>query len=74
MEIWLSALSHRHIAEVNERGIPYPCSRMDDLLSIIFQIEPTQTGVFLKLLKDHDSPVPPEAVISLDPNTYLAKV
>ena len=73
-EVWFSALSHRHITDVNERGIPYPCSRMDDLLSIIFQIEPTQTGVFLKLLKDHDSPVPPEAVISLDPNTYLAKV
>ena len=26
-EIWLSALSHRHITEVNERGIPYPCQQ-----------------------------------------------
>ena len=73
-EVWFSALSHRHITDVNERGIPYPCSRMDDLLSIIIQLEPTQSGVFLKLLKDHNSPVPPDAVVSLDPNTYLAKV
>ena len=73
-EVWFSALSHRHITDVNERGIPYPCSRMDELLSIIIQLEPTQSGVFLRLLKDHDSPVPPEAIIRLDPNTYLAKV
>jgi hypothetical protein len=72
VEIWFSALSHRHINDVNERGIPYPCSRMDDLLSIIIQLQPTQSGVFLKLLKDHDSPVARDASVRLDPNTFLA--
>ncbi len=71
VEIWFSALSHRHITDVNERGIPYPCNRMDDLISIIIQLQSTQSGVFLKLIKDHDSPVMPDASVRLDPNTFL---
>ena len=71
VEIWLSALSHRHITDVNERGIPYPCSRIDDLLSIIIQLQSTQSGVFLKLIKDQESTVMPDASVRLDPNTFL---
>lgn len=71
MEIWFSALSHRHITDVNDRGIPYPCNRMDDLFSIIIQLQPTQSGIILKLIKDHDSPVMPDASVRLDPNTFL---
>ena len=71
VEIWFSALSHRHITDVNERGIPYPCNGVDDLFSIIIQLEPTQTGIFLKILKDHDHPVMPDASVRLDPNTFL---
>lgn len=72
IEIWFSALSHRHITEVNERGIPYPCHRVDDLFSLIVQLEPTASGVFLKLLKDHDNPTVPVNQLRLDPNTFLA--
>ena len=71
-EIWFSALSHRHITETNERGIPYPCDKFDDLFTIIIQLEPEQTGIFLKLLKDHDRYHIPENSIRLDPNTFLA--
>lgn len=71
-EIWFSALSHRHITETNERGIPYPCDKFDDLFSIIIQLQPEQPGVFLKLLKDHDRYHIPENSIRLDPNTFLA--
>lgn len=71
-EIWFSALSHRHITETNERGIPYPCDKFDDLFSIIIQLQPEQTGIFLKLLKDHDRYHIPENSIRLDPNTFLA--
>lgn len=74
VEIWFSALSHRHISDVNERGIPYPCNKVDDLLSIIIQLQPTQSGIFLKLIKDHDNPVKPDASVRLDPNTFLAVV
>jgi hypothetical protein len=72
VEIWFSALSHRHINEINERGVPYPCHRVDDLFSLILQLLPEPSGVFLKMLKDHDSPVITDAHVQLDPNTFLA--
>ena len=71
VEIWFSALSHRHIDQINERGIPYPCNHLDDLFSIILQLQPTTSGLFLKLLKDHDADVKVDASILLDPNTFL---
>jgi len=71
VEIWFSALTHRHITDKNERGIPYPCSRVDDMFSMIIQLNSTQTGIFLELLKDHDNPVKPDASVRLDPNTFL---
>lgn len=72
VEIWFSALSHRHITEINERGIPSPCHRVDDLFSLILQLLPEPSGVFLKMLKDHDSPVITGAHVQLDSNTFLA--
>ncbi len=72
VEIWFSALSHRHITDVNERGIPYPCNTLDSYFSIIIQLQSTQAGISLQMLKDHDNPVMPDARIRLDPNTFLA--
>jgi hypothetical protein len=72
LEVWFSALSHRHINEVNKRGIPFPCNNLDDLFSLIIQLDSTQSGVFLKLLKDHDTERMPDAVVRLDPGNFLA--
>lgn len=72
LEIWFSALSHRHITDVNERGIPYPIHELDDMFSVIIQVQPVSSGIFLKLLKDHDNPVIPDTGVKLDPNTFLA--
>jgi hypothetical protein len=72
VEIWLSALSHRHLSEVNERGIPYPCHELDDLFNIIIQLQPERSGILLKLLKDHERYEIPQNSIALDPNTFLA--
>ncbi|MCD4717768.1 MAG: hypothetical protein K8R45_13655 [Desulfobacterales bacterium] len=71
-EIWLSALSHRHITDVNERGIPYPCQQLDDLFSLILQLQPEGSKIVLRLLKDHDNPTVSDAGITLDPKTFLA--
>ncbi len=71
LEIWLSALSHRHITRTNERGIPYPCHELDDLFGLIILLQPEPTGVFLRLLKDHDNPTISDASVRLDPNTFL---
>jgi len=72
LEVWFSALSHRHITEVNERGIPYPCHKLDDLFSLIIQLQPDPSGIFLRLLKDHDNPASPDTGVRLDSNTFLA--
>lgn len=72
LEIWFSALSHRHITDVNKRGIPYPLHELDDIFSVIIQVQPVSSGIFLKLLKDHNNPVIPDTGVKLDPNTFLA--
>jgi len=72
VEIWISALTHRHITEADERGIPFPCNNLDDLFSLIIQLSSSSSGVFLELLKDHDREGMSDAVIRLDPNTFLA--
>ena len=71
LETWLSALSHRHKMGLNERGIPYPCDEIDDLFEVIIHMDPTASGVYLRLLKDHGHPVSPDAKVQLDPNTFL---
>ena len=72
VEIWFSALSHRHITDVNEGGIPYPCHQLDDLFDLIAVLEPTSSGIVLRLLKDHGKEIMPEACVNLDPKTFLA--
>jgi len=72
-EIWFSALSHRHITETNERGIPYPCHEVDDFFSIILQLQPEGNGMRLKLLKDHDHPGISDVSVNLDPGTFLVQ-
>ncbi|HIJ42020.1 MAG TPA: hypothetical protein HPP90_13225 [Deltaproteobacteria bacterium] len=71
LEIWFSALSHRHIKDVNERGIPYPVNSVDEIFSIIFQLHPEPSGLFLKILKDHDKILDGGRSVRLDPNTIL---
>lgn len=72
VEIWFSALSHRHITETNERGIPYPCHQLDELFSIIMHLQAEPSGVSLKLLKDHDNPTLTDICVELDPKTFLS--
>ncbi len=72
-EVWFSALSHRHRTEVNERGIPYPCHKVDELFDVILQLKPEPTGLYLRLLKDHDHPVAEDAKLKLDSATFLVE-
>jgi hypothetical protein len=72
VEVWFSALCHRHMTETNERGIPYPCNNIDDLFEIIIQLQPTQSGIILKLLKDQDGRPKSDIQVKLDPINFLA--
>jgi hypothetical protein len=71
VEMWFSALSHRHIPEVNERGIPYPCHQLDEFFSLILDLQPEAAAVCLRVLKDHDGPAVPQLRVRLDPDTLF---
>jgi len=70
-EIWFSALSHRHMAEVNERGIPYPCDKVDHMFSVILHLQPEEGGLYLKLLKDGENDSGSGRKVRLDPSTFM---
>jgi hypothetical protein len=72
LEAWLSALSSKRAFDGDETQIPSPCTHVDDLLSIVIELQSTTAGVFLRLLKDHKTPVASAVRVKLDPNTFLA--
>jgi len=69
--VWVSARSHRHIPDTNERGIPYPIDAMDDLFSSVFILQPEKDGIKLKALKEKGNYGPAASEYLLDPNTFL---
>ncbi|MGC9196175.1 MAG: hypothetical protein ACP5IL_12080 [Syntrophobacteraceae bacterium] len=69
--LWVSARSHRHIPDVNERGIPYPIDAMDDLFSSIVVLHHEDSGVRLKALKEKGNYNPSRGDIILDPINFL---
>lgn len=69
--VWVSARSHRHIPDVNERGVPYPVDVMDDLFSSIFMLEPEEAGIRLRALKEKGSYNPVHTDFIIDPITFL---
>ncbi len=72
IEVWFSAVGHRHLPETNERGIPRPLDETDDLFDIILQLVPDAGGIRLNLLKDHETIGSPVGGIRMDPSTFLA--
>jgi len=69
--VWVSARAHRHIPDVNEKGIPYPIDTMDDLFSSVLMLEPQNDGVMLKALKTKGGYSPADSEFMLDPDTFL---
>jgi hypothetical protein len=69
--VWVSARTHRHIPDVNERGIPYPIDVMDELFSSVFILEPENDRIKLKALKEKGSYNPVGSEFMLDPDTFL---
>jgi len=69
--VWVSARSHRHMPDVNERGIPYPIDSMDDLFSSILVLLPENDSIKLKALKEKGNYNPAVSEFELDPSTFL---
>lgn len=71
LEGWLTGLAHRHIQEVNPRGIPFPCHEVDDLFTVILQLVPEAEGLSLRLLKNREVHTHQDLRLKLDPRTCL---
>jgi KaiC/GvpD/RAD55 family RecA-like ATPase len=71
VELWLSALTHREDGGTNERGVPKPISRFEAWIDVMVLLEPQQTAVMLRLLKDHENPDVEALHMRLDPSSLL---
>jgi len=68
-EVWLSAQCR------DERTVTVPASirRIEDLISVIVALEPSDGAVALRALKDHESQDLADLHVALDPRTLLLK-
>jgi len=73
VEMWFSALSKGSPDDPKAQGIPAPADRFHSLFSIIIELQPTQSAVELRLLKDHESATLLDEKVLLDPRTFLAR-
>ncbi len=69
--IWMSARTHRHITQANERGIPYPCDANDELFQSILLLEPGTDAIRIKILKQGSRYETRYPEVVLDPRTHL---
>ena len=71
VELWLSALTHRDDPVTNANGIPNPVARFEAWVDVMVALEPQDSAVTLRLLKDHDNPNVEDLHLRLDPRTFL---
>jgi hypothetical protein len=71
VELWLSALTHRHEPITNIKGIPNPVARFEAWVSVMVLLKTLDGAVSLRLLKDHDNPNLEDLQMKLDPKTLL---
>ncbi len=72
-ELWLSALSHRHDSELDERGVPHKITSADETISVLVSLEPKADHVKLRLAKDHQNMNVADLHLQLDPTSLLLK-
>lgn len=71
VSMWMSIRTHRHIATLNERGIPYPCHETDHLFQAILSLEPGPAAIRVRVLKQGEHYQPEHPDIFLNPQSYL---
>jgi hypothetical protein len=73
VEMWFSALSKGTPDDTKAQGIPAPADKFHSFFSMIIALQPTQSAVELRLLKDHESTTLLDEKVLLDPKTFLAR-
>ena len=72
MEVWFSALS-KGTSDSRTEGIPAPADKFHSYFSIVIELQPTESAVELRLLKDHERTTDLDEKVLLDPKTFLAR-
>jgi hypothetical protein len=73
VEMWFSALSKGTPDDTKTQAIPAPADKFHSLFSIVIELQPTQSAVELRLLKDHENATLLDEKVLLDPKTFLAR-
>jgi hypothetical protein len=66
-EVWVSVATNGEKVD----GIPEEVRRLDDIVSVVLALEPGESSVVLRALKDHDNDDLSELHVALDPQTLL---
>lgn len=68
-ELWMSAQTHRDAIDAHPTAITAPCDPAQNQIDVAVFLEPQGAHVTVRLLKDHEDAVPPDALLLLDPDT-----
>jgi hypothetical protein len=71
ISLWMSARTHRHIPTVNEKGIPYPCHEIDDLIDAIVLLKSVPGMIQVSVLKHNGRYRPEYSEVLINPQTFL---
>jgi hypothetical protein len=73
VEVWFSALSKGTPGDAKLQTIPAPADKFDSFFSMIIELQPTESAVELRLVKDHEGATLQDEKVLLDPKTFLAR-
>jgi KaiC/GvpD/RAD55 family RecA-like ATPase len=73
LELWFSATMKPEEAEAGNAAseLPGVLQKLDGEISVVVTLEPREAFTYLRLVKDHDEPVPPDMHLKLDPGILL---
>jgi hypothetical protein len=70
---WMSVLSHRDEPIEDPRGIPNPIARFVDSVNVIMFLEPRDTNVLVRILKDRETADVSNLTLQLDRKSFLIR-
>jgi hypothetical protein len=68
-ELWIAAQTHREVTTAHPTELTPPCDDFDELVDLAVFLEPKGAYVRVRLLKDHDNPVPEDINLQLHTDT-----
>ena len=70
-ELWMACRIHRDGPQAQPGHLQPPADRFEDVVDLAFQLEPEDTKVRLRVVKDHERMLERDLNVVLDPQTLL---